>query len=141
MEQDNQIEISYFKKLLAMHCYDLLYPLDGGITQLIMVLLRRFNNDLVKPKLLNLILRKRSEIIKINKAHFYYFKRIKHKIVLTKRKGNGLQQYEIIGIINAEEVLRRSGGFIETFIELNALLVDLVTYLSMSENKFSGDGR
>jgi hypothetical protein len=140
IEKDNLIEISYFKKLLAFHCYDLLYPLDGGITQLIMVLVRRFNKDLIKPlKLLKAIQSKRNEIIKINKAHFYYFKRIKHKIILTKRKGNGLQQYEILEIIDAKKVLKRSSGFIETFIELNTLLVELLQYLNTAGNKYSGD--
>jgi hypothetical protein len=140
MDTGCQIEISYFKKLLAFHCYDLLYPTDGGITQLIMILLRRFNNDLVKPKKkLTEILKHRSKIIGINRAHFTYFKRIKHRVVLTKRRGTALQQYQVIESINAEKVLTICEGFIEVFIELNSLLVDLLQHLNTSSNKYSGD--
>ena len=140
MEKGSQIEISYFKKLLAFHCYDLLYPHEGGVSQLVMILINRFRFDLVKPKKLLLTLfRKRSEILKINREHFFYFKRIKHRVVLTKRKGDGLQQFQVIDTINAGEVLSISTGFIETFIELNLLLVELLQHLGSNSNMFSGD--
>ena len=140
MEKGCQLEASYFKKQLASHCYDLLYPSEGGLSQLLMIMLRRFNNDLVKPqKKLKALIQKRNEIIRINRANFPYFKRLKHRIVLTKRKGNALQQYQVIDTINADEVLSKSGGFIEAFIDLNTLLVDLLQYLNTTENKYSGE--
>jgi hypothetical protein len=135
-----QIEISYFKRLLAFHCYDLLYPTEGGTIQFIMIMLRKFNNDLVKPKKkLDEILKQRSKIIGINRTHFPYFKRLKHRVVLTKRKGTALQQYQVIDSINAQEVLSICEGFIEVFIQLNTLLVDLLQHLNSSNNKYSGD--
>src|SRR4051812_47491637 len=41
-----QIEVSYFKKLLAFHCYDMLYPLTGGIKELIAPVVDKFSSDL-----------------------------------------------------------------------------------------------
>ena len=109
----------------------------GGLPTLIKIVRRKFNNDLIKPnRLLVALFRQRRVIVQINKANYLYFRRLKHRIILAERKGSAVQQYEMLTKLNADEIINISSGFIQEFIYLNTILVELLGYLDKDVTRY-----
>lgn len=139
IQYDCSTEVSYFKKQLALHCYDLLYPRKGGMVNLITTLIRRFNGDLIKPQLLRTLITHRAEVNTICKEYFPCLNKTKHRLKLIDKKGTAHAKYKVADTIDEQQLLNIVNSLLDAFTALNDLLIELTLHLTTTDNKYSGD--
>jgi len=128
-ELNNQIEINYFARALAVHCRDILHPFEDGITFRINALIKLFINDENKPPILSDLIQNRKIIKNYEKEHYPYFNEIR-KNVFAHKLGKGIEQSEFSKNLDADNIIILSGGFFDNFIDLNRILTQILKFLN-----------
>ncbi len=134
----NQIEVSYFTRALIFHCQEIFRQNATGITNSIIKILFLFSHDLIKPPSLTRLLINKIIIKKVSRRNYLYCSKLKKALLLTDKKGSGMQRYEILQSLDEDKIIAISSGVIDEFISLNTRLVELLQYMETANNKYSG---